>query len=335
MSLPTIVGHEIQRRRLKHLLHAGKLPTALIFAGIPGIGKVLAAKELIRTLFCEQQAQPETAPYGGCGSCRNCQIFDAGNQPDFYLIDCLDKETWNIESLRGLLYSLNLRAFSGASRVVLINNAEHLSLQAANALLKALEEPRPSTHFFLVTSNCSRLPRTLVSRCQVWFFDALKPSEIALILQSQTDTSAALSGPIEEIAFLADGTMDNIGAISSNLSDWRDLQKTLEGIFKGDIDTAQSAALQLSRDRDSLRDKLKLMRIYARQRMRETEDRSRRSRWAACVANLLESERFIFERNLNAQYLLSSLFLSLAAHPGLETFTTLTNSDTLLSRHFE
>jgi DNA polymerase-3 subunit delta' len=226
-----------------------------------------------------------------------------------------------------------LRAFSGAGRAVLIDNSEHLSLQAANALLKALEEPRPGTHFCLVTSNCSRLPRTLVSRCQVWFFDALKPDEIKLILQAQADSSTVPAEHIDKIAFLADGAMDNIEAISSNMEAWNELQTTLENIFKGDLAAAQSAAQQLSRDRDSLRDKLKLMRIYARQRMQETQDRGRRSRWAVCVANLLESDRLIFERNINAQYLLSSLFLSLANHPGLETFTTLTNSDTLLGRH--
>ena len=160
-----------------------------------------------------------------------------------------------------------------------------------------------------MTSNAARLPRTLVSRCQLWHFNALTAAQIKEILSFRPDPPSDL----DEIAILADGCMDNIDTISGDKESWRLIQRKMEKIFKGDIGAAQDLAQALSRDREAIRTKLKLMRIYARQRMRETEDRRRRSRWAVCVSNMLEAERFICERNLNPQYVLTSLLLSLIA----------------------
>jgi DNA polymerase III gamma/tau subunit len=343
VSAPTIIGHERQRAKLKRLLFANKLPTAIMLAGVAGIGKSLVARELLRTLFCEEgpvrcartEAAPDAPHYGGCSACHSCRLFDVGNLPDLHRVECLDKDTWNVERVRELLYSLNLKSFSGACRAVMINDAEQLSLPAANALLKALEEPRPGTYFCLVTSNPSRLPRTLLSRCQIWFFDALSSEQVENILKSRAAAepeSFKLHGSPQELAQLADGSLDNIHAISGDIEAWHQLESALEAIHKGDLKAAQDLAWQLSRDRESLRQKLKLMRIYARNRMRETQHPGRRAKWALCLANLIDAERYIFDRNINSQYVLSYVFLNLTAEERLKSFTTLTNSDTVLAK---
>src|SRR5947209_5936478 len=99
-----IVGHTNQRHSLANIASAGKLPSALLFAGAGGIGKFLVARELSKTLFCKRfttAKSPEEAAslYGGCGSCHECALFESGNLPDFHVVDCSDKEQWAIASI--------------------------------------------------------------------------------------------------------------------------------------------------------------------------------------------------------------------------------------------
>ena len=302
-----IIGHERQRQRLSRLWRKGRLPSALMFAGDAGIGKSLVAREMFRTLYCEGNG----ADYGGCGVCRACRLFDAGNFPDFHCRDCLEKDESTAEALRELLYSLHLNAYSGKQRCILLQNTEYLSNQCANLLLKILEEPRPDTYFCLLTSSPSRLPATVLSRCHIWFFDRLSEQQVAEIIERQG--IAAESGlSVRELAVLADGTMENITSISALGEDWARLPEKLDAMLAGDAAAAGPLAYELSKERQELRARIRLMRVHARSRMLAAEDDADRTTWSVCVSNLLEAEYLIFERNMGAAYVLGLIFADLA-----------------------
>ena len=129
-----IVGHVAQRGMLERLVRTNRLPSTMLFAGVAGIGKKLVAQELIRTLFCLEAAPP----YGGCGSCKHCRQAATGNLPDSLAVNCSDKEAFDIEQLRELMHTLGLRPFLGGVRTVILEDAEQLSIQASNLLLKSL-----------------------------------------------------------------------------------------------------------------------------------------------------------------------------------------------------
>ena len=301
-----IVGHLRQRQRLEKLWRLDKLPSALMFTGANGIGKSLVAKELFQSLFCEKGDV-----YGGCHACRACHLFEAGNHPDFHEKDFINKEDTNVDGLRDLLYSLHLGAFNGGSRVILFHNIELISVQGANLLLKILEEPRPNTYFCLLSSNPTRLPATIMSRCHNWFFDKLSSKEIQTILENNHKDSSLSHNA--DLLLLADGTLEHIDTIENNMDLWKDICHALEKISKGDIAFLSSFVSELTSAKDELREKLKMISLYARSKLLNSSSSRERYTWSIFLTNILEAEPYIFERNLSANYLLSLVFQDLAS----------------------
>lgn len=318
-----ILGHDKQRELLKDMVAANQLPSALLFAGAAGIGKSLVARELAQTLFCDNYNAINSADlngeiiYGGCGRCHTCHLFSIGNMPDYYQIECLDRDNWNIQRIRELLYSLHLKAFSGRSRVILFNDAEHLSDQAANALLKALEEPRPNTFFVLVASGYSKLPSTITSRCQVWYFDSLPEHIIIELIHRKTGSFAEKISESHindsELAKLADGSIGTFEKIVNSIDSWESVKKKLDLICSEQPELAANFAQELGKNKEQLRTILQLLRIRGRTKMVETSSARLRGAWANFLTNLMTGERLIFERNLNAGYILHFIFATIAS----------------------
>jgi DNA polymerase-3 subunit delta' len=148
-------GHDHQKHVLSSLVEKGKLPHALLFAGPRGVGKRTIAVELAKNLFCDEGR--------ACGMCRGCRNIDSGLHPDFTLVS--GETSIKIDELRLIMKEVYESPFEAPVRVVLIDNAELMTHEAANALLKTLEEPPPSNLFVLVSSREQEIPLTVRSRC--------------------------------------------------------------------------------------------------------------------------------------------------------------------------
>lgn len=313
-----IIGHVAQRKSLEDLVLGGKLPSTMLFVGPSGVGKMLVAHELCRTLFCEKNSATKISRYGGCGECHACHLVDSGNNPDFHVVDCASDD-WNTGSTRELMYSLHMRAFSGQHKTVIMNHAERLAVQAANALLKQLEEPRPGTHFILVSSNSSRLPTTIRSRCQSWYFDRLSDDEVTAILSAHPDPEVEnmiREVSASEVAILADGSLENIDNLKRHLATWPDLTEALRGAINGESTRLIEFIRTISQDRESLRDHLDLIRIFARHMLHKASDTQKQRRWAFCLSNIITAERLIFDRNLAAGTVLTAILIDLLPSSG-------------------
>ena len=154
-----------------------RLPHALLLVGQKGLGKFDLARTFAAGLLCETPAPDGQA----CGQCLACNWFAQGNHPDFRLLqpEALADEgeaeegkkkasqQITIDQVRGLDDFLTVGTHRAGLRIVLVNPAEAMNRNTANALLKTLEEPAPSTLFLLVSSEPLRLLPTIRSRCQV------------------------------------------------------------------------------------------------------------------------------------------------------------------------
>jgi len=160
----------LQRRR-----ESGRLPHAVLLAGPQGIGKGAFAEEWARALLCE------TPVAGGraCGRCRACRLSAAGTHPDRFRLDPVEGRAIPIDAVRALCGFLTLSGNYGGWRVALIVGAERMTIAAANALLKTLEEPGARTMLLLVSDRAGMLPATVRSRCQRIVFP-LPPRAAAL-----------------------------------------------------------------------------------------------------------------------------------------------------------
>jgi DNA polymerase-3 subunit delta' len=161
---------------LLRYLETGNVPPGLLFFGEEGIGKEMAASAFASALFCRNRGAA-----GGCGTCQDCRLHASGSHPNFLRVSP-EKQHIPIDDIRALQEELSLKAFSDRPRAVLITPADRMTVQAANALLKTLEEPPQGTHLLLVAHRISRLPPTIVSRCQKISFSPLTPGEVEEIL---------------------------------------------------------------------------------------------------------------------------------------------------------
>ncbi|MEX0899980.1 MAG: DNA polymerase III subunit delta' [Gammaproteobacteria bacterium] len=150
-------------QRLGAQLDGGRMPHAVLITGLPGIGKDRFALRLAMRLLCER-------PHDGdaCRECRGCVQFAAGTHPDYHLLAPREaKKQIVIDQVReGLVDTMQLTSQHGGWKIALITPADAMNRSTANALLKTLEEPSGRSVLILVTSNPSRLPATIRSRCQ-------------------------------------------------------------------------------------------------------------------------------------------------------------------------
>ncbi|MBI3545477.1 MAG: DNA polymerase III subunit delta' [Gammaproteobacteria bacterium] len=138
-----------------------RLPHALLLHGLPGLGKNAFALQLAQVLLC-QTPQVNNA----CGKCHSCQLFAAATHPDLLIITPLeDAKNISVDQIRALNGFVFLRPHTAPRKIVVIQPAETMNINAANSLLKLLEEPPLDSILLLVTSRPARLPATIRSRC--------------------------------------------------------------------------------------------------------------------------------------------------------------------------
>lgn len=147
--------------------HNGRLAHALLLTGPEGLGKGLFARRLANLLVCEQPTSEGEA----CGSCHACHLVRGGSHPDIKLIEPEEPgKQLKVDAIRELGSQSVLTAQAGGYRVFILEPADAMNAAAANALLKTLEEPVPSSLLVLVSSRPHALPATIRSRCQQVLF---------------------------------------------------------------------------------------------------------------------------------------------------------------------
>lgn len=150
--------------QLTRYLQQDRLPSALMLVGEEGIGLSSLAQSFAQRTICLSPTEDNTA----CGECESCLLFNAGNYPDFYhLVPEEGKDSIKVDAIRALSKSLALSSQFTKPRVVIIDPADAMLHQAANSLLKTLEEPSDNTCLVLIAHRLSSLPVTIRSRCQL------------------------------------------------------------------------------------------------------------------------------------------------------------------------
>ena len=188
MPFSDIIGHAAPISWLQQAISSKHLAHAYLFVGEEAIGKKLTALRVAQTMCCDQ-IQEGSNP-DPCGICQPCYQIETRIHPDFLDIQP-DAETQNpqikIDRVREIEHHVIYRPLMGTRKICLIDAADRMTLSAANALLKTLEEPPDHCLFLLVTSRPSLLLPTLVSRCLVVRFAPPSPGTVKNYLMEQKD----------------------------------------------------------------------------------------------------------------------------------------------------
>lgn len=220
MSFDRIIGQKRAKEILQRAIRHNRVAHAYLFSGPEGVGKEALAIEFARALFCQNEGEK---PCGQCSSCRRVGSF---SHPDFIYIFPMPKSAtveeekaileslmaepyarkklWaapviSIDRVRQLRHISTMRPLEGR-RVVVIAEAEQMTMEAANSLLKILEEPPESMYLILTTSRPSALLPTIISRCQEIRLGLLSDADIERELIARKQMSSEIAKLISRIA---------------------------------------------------------------------------------------------------------------------------------------
>jgi len=171
-----VVGQEHVTETLKAAIREKRVPHAFLFSGPRGTGKTTTARILAKAISCEHPVDGEP-----CGECSVCRRIEAGETMDILELDAASHR--GIDEIRGLKENLYLRPSTLPKKVYIIDEVHMLTPEAANALLKSLEEPPEHVLFVLATTDPEKVPLTLRSRLMHFAFRPVPPAAIAARLE--------------------------------------------------------------------------------------------------------------------------------------------------------
>lgn len=274
-----ILGHQTQLSWFRNAAAQQRLATSFLFVGPEGIGKRLFAKTLAKSLLCRQTPLEQL---DACGLCEDCVQVEASTHPDLVeLCKPADKSNLPLDLLigdpdnrmrEGLCHDISLRPFGGRRKVAIIDDADYLNAEGANALLKTLEEPPINSMLILISTSLQRQLPTIRSRCQTVLFQPLATSDLTQLLISHNvvddpavaeDLAVMSGGSISQAKLLNDPDLREFrAAFLEKLSSQRILMADLAKTCGAIIDAAGKEA-KLKRDR------MKLVISFAAQFYRE------------------------------------------------------------------
>ncbi len=203
MPWHSLRGHDRVVSTLRRTLEQGRFPHALLFVGPEGIGKHSFAKRLAQALLCERVPESQLDP---CGVCPGCLQVMAGSHPDLLQVGKPeDRQELPIRVIRDLCLDLGLKPMSGRRKVAIVDDADDLNDEAANAFLKTLEEPPEGSTLILVGTSAEGQLDTILSRCRVVRFDPLPSMELASLLLEQKIVESPEEA--DRLASLAEGSV--------------------------------------------------------------------------------------------------------------------------------
>lgn len=220
MPLSDVLYQDLAQQRLQRALAAGRVPHGYLFSGPPGIGKGMLAERFAARLLCTSPKELPAAVEGleawtdACGKCTECVLFAAGNHPDYHRIHRRlnkfhpDKQVQNRKALdmsvdvvrHFVIEQMGKRPSRGIAKVFVVVEAERMSSQAQNALLKTLEEPPSQSYLILLSTSADALLATTKSRCQQIPFRGLPLEFVVEQLQNRYGASPEASRFLAELS---------------------------------------------------------------------------------------------------------------------------------------
>jgi DNA polymerase III subunit delta' len=324
MALKDIFGQERAKRFLKQLLRLEKLPHALLFSGMEGVGKLALAREFAKLLNC---LDPQD--FDSCDGCPSCLKTRDGHHPDLVWVRS-DGATIKLDQIRNLRQRLSFRPFEGKLRIVILEDAQDLREEAGNALLKLLEEPPKQNLFVLTALEPQMLLPTIVSRC---CHVRLQPLEAAWIERYLLDTQGLPPSQAQKVATMAEGSLErakwlaepsriaHMSKILENISRLKEL--SMVDFFPLTAQWAKGSA-DLEQDLECIklwiRD-LVLSRLFADHNpMLQTSERTLKSARKVTVETLfslfadIENAHLLLRQNANKQLTLEGVCLAIKEH---------------------
>jgi len=217
MSFKQVKGQEQAISIIQKDLMGKSIFGTYLFTGPPGVGKKLVALNFAKAINCKEKS------IDSCDHCSSCQKIDKLNHPDVQVTKA-EGDSIKIEQTRELKRRMEYKVYEGKKKIWILEDAEKLTIEAANSLLKFLEEPPSDVVIVLISSFPEKLPFTIVSRCKMVRFSLLSPQQIKEFLKEKAIHPPKL---IPLVSRLAKGRIGEASYLINNEGTLREREKIL------------------------------------------------------------------------------------------------------------
>lgn len=225
MNNNNILGNQEVKEYLKEQVKNNNIVHSYLFSGIEAIGKKLIAQEFAKDILCFENNNEFC-------KCKSCVSFCGDNHPDFILVN-KDSETIKIEQIRELTNKIIEKPILSSKKVYIINDAEKMTKEAQNCLLKTLEEPPEFAILILITSNENLLLTTVKSRCMKINFHAISNEEMKKYCEENLGYNNI---DLERIKSF-DGSIGKAIKFKENEAEYRQIEELINEISQNNIAT--------------------------------------------------------------------------------------------------
>lgn len=273
-----IAGHENIKNILSNNLNTKNILHSYLFIGEDGIGKKMLAKEFAKAILCTSE---NNRP---CNICKSCVEFNTNNNANFNLIN-EEGSAIKIEQIRNMQVKIAEKPINSNYKVYLINDAELMTQEAQNCLLKTLEEPPEYIVIILITSNENKVLNTIKSRCMKLYFNNLDKNSVKKVLTEKFEMEDINDSFLDAVG----GSIKKALLIKEKSSEYEQITKLFDIIDKENLVNFINSASIIYENKDDIYNILDYINILLDIKIRSNSNNS--FKFANCIFTVEEVKK--------------------------------------------
>ena len=259
MNFRNIIGNDGVKELLNNSISTNSVLHSYMFVGPDGIGKKLFAIDFSEMILCLNDNK-------ACGNCDSCVKFSGNSHPDFEIVDSEDGKSIKIGQIRLLQEQIAEKPIVSDKKIYIINNADLMTTEAQNCLLKTLEEPPEYAVIILILSNETKLLNTIKSRCTKIHFQKLSNEDLIEFAQKNNVEFK------QELLNVCDGSISKLLSLKDNMVSYNMLDTILKDLYSKDIVDIWNEADILYKSKDNISSLLDYFNTIFLKKLRSTND---------------------------------------------------------------
>ena len=288
-----IIGNQRVKEELTKIIEEKKVLHSYMFVGVEGIGKQMIAKKFAQMILCTNEGRK------GCNTCKSCIEFTSNNNPDFLYIEP-DGNNIKIEQIRYLQRKIQEKPIISNRKVYIINDADKMTTEAQNCLLKTLEEPPEYSTIILIGTNQNLFLNTIKSRCMIISFKPIETELIKKYLEEKYEMFNISSNMLETFQ----GSIGKAIILKDKKEQYEKIEMMIKNLDKKDIIDILNLGEEIYKSKDDIIEILEYINVILLKLSKEE------TKYVKCI-NIVEDTKKRLKQNANYDMCIDNMILNM------------------------